>query len=301
MNSSSKHLTCEQTKEMDLVDYLASINLHPTKISHADYWYISPFRDEKTASFKVNRPGNVWFDHGEGIGGTIIDFGIKYFNCSIPDLLEKLSNSFLFQQSIINYSFHQPVSQIEHPIAILSVQPIQSLELQHYLSHRKIALDIATKYCRQVAFKLNDRTHQALGFPSDKGGYELRSPNYKGSNSPKAVTTIQNGSQNLVVFEGFFDFLSYCTINKNQSLAQYDFLVLNSTAFLEKNRPFMDTYPRVNLYLDNDSTGKACTTKAQSWGSQYADQSHQYSGYKDLNEWLIKAGHQRKQSTRQRP
>ena len=95
-----KHLTCEQAKEIDLIEYLASINHQPVKIRNNDYWYLSPFRNERTASFKVNRKANVWFDHGEGIGGTIIDFGMRYFSCSIPDFLEKLSATFPFQQPV---------------------------------------------------------------------------------------------------------------------------------------------------------------------------------------------------------
>jgi len=30
------------------------------------YWYLSPLREEKEASFKVNRKKNVWYDHGIG-------------------------------------------------------------------------------------------------------------------------------------------------------------------------------------------------------------------------------------------
>lgn len=57
-------LNCEQAKHIDLVDYLATLGHHPEKIRNNDYWYLSPLREEKTASFKVNRKLNVWYDHG---------------------------------------------------------------------------------------------------------------------------------------------------------------------------------------------------------------------------------------------
>ena len=76
-------ITCAAAKQLDLVDYLASLGHHPQKIRNQDYWYLSPLRDEKTASFKVNRHHNVWFDHGVGQGGNLLDFGIKYHKCTI--------------------------------------------------------------------------------------------------------------------------------------------------------------------------------------------------------------------------
>ena len=70
-----KQLSCEQAKLIDLVDYLSSLNYHPQKVHNQDYWYLSPLRQERTASFKVNKKLNVWFDFGLGKGGDIIDFG----------------------------------------------------------------------------------------------------------------------------------------------------------------------------------------------------------------------------------
>jgi hypothetical protein len=59
-----KKLTMAQAKQTDLVDYLAFLGHRPQKVRNEDYWYLSPLREEKTASFKVNRKKNVWYDHG---------------------------------------------------------------------------------------------------------------------------------------------------------------------------------------------------------------------------------------------
>jgi hypothetical protein len=53
-------MNCEQVNQMDLVDYLNSLGYQPQKIRGSDYWYLSPFRDEKEPSFKINRNKNVW-------------------------------------------------------------------------------------------------------------------------------------------------------------------------------------------------------------------------------------------------
>ena len=85
-------MNCEQANQIDLVNYLHSIGHEPAKIRGNDYWYQSPLRDEKEPSFKVNRNKNVWYDHGLGKGGTLVDFTKEYFNYdTISEALQNLS------------------------------------------------------------------------------------------------------------------------------------------------------------------------------------------------------------------
>ena len=91
----------EEVISTDIVDYLLSLGFKPAKVARNDYWYLSPFREETTPSFKANRNMNRWYDFGEGKGGNIIDFGILYHNCSVKELLIKLSKPFSFQQQNI--------------------------------------------------------------------------------------------------------------------------------------------------------------------------------------------------------
>jgi DNA primase len=46
-----------------------------------EVWYFSPFRNEKTASFKIKMSDNVWYDFGDGAGGNVIDFVMRYKGC----------------------------------------------------------------------------------------------------------------------------------------------------------------------------------------------------------------------------
>ena len=98
-----------EAKQIDLVDYLAALGYRPQKIRNHDYWYYSPLREEKTASFKVNRQRNLWYDHGIGKGGTLIDFGMLYFNCSVKEVLDRLSND---SNTLANSFFHPPVTPV---------------------------------------------------------------------------------------------------------------------------------------------------------------------------------------------
>lgn len=97
-----KQITIEQARQIDLVDYLHSAGHLPQKIRGNDYWFLSPVRDEKTASFKVNRKLNVWYDFGIGKGGNFIDFGILFHRCTVSELLQKLSaNTHVFVHALL--------------------------------------------------------------------------------------------------------------------------------------------------------------------------------------------------------
>lgn len=287
MNIGTGRLSCEQAKQIDMVDYLASLGYNPAKIKRDDYWYHSPLRDEQTASFKINRKKNVWYDHGTGQGGNLVDFGLLYHNCSVAELLNRLNG---------NLSFHPPKQKIvanqseEPPIQILSERAIVSLSLLRYLKQRRIAESIAKKYCREISFSTNGKLYAAIGFKNDHGGFELRNQWYKGSIAPKAITSIGNSSKDLAVFEGFFDFLSHQTIHQNQAPSNYNFMILNSTSFFEKSRVFMEHHDQIRLFLDRDKTGQNCIHQALSWGAKYRDESGLYKGYKDLNEWMQNIG-----------
>lgn len=280
-------LSCREAKQQDLVVYLASLGYKPHKIRGNDYWYLSPLREEKEPSFKVNRKFNIWYDHGLGKGGNLIDFGILFYGCSVKELLQRLNNRF---------SFQQPTSAPRNPgksqlvedrsrIRIISQKMIESPRLVQYLNTRKISLDLAREHCSQVEFQLYGRLYSAIGFLNRSGGFELRNMNFKGSCTPKDISYIDNGRSSVSVFEGFFSYLSFYQVEKWIPNAT-NFLVLNSLAFLERSRPLMEQHEKINLFLDRDRTGQVYTEKALQWDRRYIDRSSYYAHYKDLNEWL---------------
>ncbi len=293
----NKVFSCDQAREIDLVDYLFALGFQPQKIRNNDYWYLSPLREEKEASFKVNRKLNVWYDHGIGKGGDIIDFGVLYHHCSISELLQKLKQN--------NVSFHQHSTELQQPfdagekgkIKVMDEREIMSQKLIEYLKERrKISLDIGRRFCREIDFVLYNKKHTAIGFKNSAGGYELRNEYFKGSSSPKAVTLIEsNHSKECSIFEGFFSFLSFQTLlEKDKKFVlqlpkqQTNFLILNSLSFFEKSRKLMEKNERIHLFLDRDKAGLESTQKALKWSAKYLDKSLCYKHSKDLNQHLIK-------------
>lgn len=285
-------LTCAQAKQIDLVSYLASLGYHPEKIRNNDYWYLSPLRNERTASFKVDRKLNLWYDHGGGNGGDLIDFGTQYYRCGISEFLNRVSQN----QPEQFLSFHPPSlpgdkyfageKKEESKIIVLETRPISDPLLLSYLQKRSIPLDIARGFCTEVDFTLYGKKHTAIGFQNNAGGYELRSEYFKGSSAPKDITLIDNKTDDLTVFEGFFNFLSFQTINRNLQAPLTNCLVLNSLSFFERSRALMENYKQIHLILDRDNAGMAQTKQALQWSSKYIDRSDYYSQHKDLNDWL---------------
>ncbi len=161
---------------------------------------------------------------------------------------------------------------------MIAAKPITHPALCRYLDARKIPLEIAKKYCKEVDFELYNKKYFAIGFENNSGGFELRNEYFKGSSSPKNVTIIDHPeSKNIAVFEGFFSFLSYQTLHQKNDAhsliklteGQTNFLVLNSLSFFEKSRNLMEEKQKVYLYLDRDEAGIKHTKQALKWSTKY--------------------------------
>jgi hypothetical protein len=147
-------------------------------------------------------------------------------------------------------------------------------------------------------FELYRKKYNAIGFQNNSGGWELRNEFFKGSTSPKDIRLIlgnDSASQQskLLVFEGFFNFLSFKTLDQKHLLphslltsGQDHFLILNSLSFFEKSRFLMEEHKRIELFLDRDTQGVRFTKLSLEWSPKYKDQSRFYEPHKDLNEYL---------------
>lgn len=94
-------MNLNQIKNIKITDYLYSKGIQPTKIKGIDYWYISPYREERRPSFKVNDDLNVWYDYGTGEGGNIIDLIMRMYNLnSVTEVLNLFNTSNNQQRSM---------------------------------------------------------------------------------------------------------------------------------------------------------------------------------------------------------
>lgn len=290
-------MNIQQTKEISIIDYLNYLKIRPQKINGRNYWYVSPFRDERTPSFKVDIHSNLFYDFGIGYGGTIIDFGIKYYSITVSDFLKKLNDNFSFwQQKIVNNN-HKEIVKIDSCKDIGSYQP-KNLEtyktknignnqaITDYIQLRKIEIQTAQKFLCEIYYQISGKHYFGVGFKNNSDGYEIRNKYFKGCIGKKDTTHFINGNVSVNIFEGFFDFLSWFQLN-NYCQNNTDTIVLNSLALLEKVSPLLKKYNSVNLYFDNDVAGINAGRLLQKIKPGAIDHSREYNLFKDLNEYFI--------------
>jgi hypothetical protein len=293
-------LSFSDAKGIAITDYLTRLGFEPTRVRGNAYWYRSPFRSERDASFKVDVKLNLWYDHGEGVGGTLLDLGPRLHSCTIKEFVTRLENSNL---SITSDFVRRTTQPAENKVEILRTSPISDDTLVTYLTGRKIDLSNTSAHCVEVDFRIAQRGYKAIGFRNNSGGYELRNSWFKGSSSPKDVTLIKNGTGSLVVTEGFFDYLSLHQVKDSaiqKEIAGSDHLILNSISFMRKSLPLIKTYRNRALFLDNDQAAEKAKAFLKASNVDFVDRSSLYAKYKDINELLVKGSGMTPSSIRKR-
>ena len=99
-----KKINCETARNFSVIKTLEKLGHFPKRTTEKEAWFLSPFRSETQASFKVSKTKNRWYDHGEGVGGNVIDLVAKILKCSIKETLDYLNNGitdFSFQQQLV--------------------------------------------------------------------------------------------------------------------------------------------------------------------------------------------------------
>lgn len=291
-------MNCKTAKQIDLIPFLNGLGYSPTKVKSYVVWFKSPFREERTASFKVDINKNRWFDFGEGIGGTLIDLVLKLLKTNdVAKALEFISentNSALERKN--SFYFHkQPKRSLSSKRTKRNIRftKLTDWRLKKYLKKRCISQEFHS-FLEQGIERKNDKAFSYLAFKNDKGGYELRNAYFKSSTHPKWITIIRNDpTYPVYVFEGFFDFLSVLEIAKRNRLDELseiekcNFLILNSTALINAGINALKPFNEIRLFLDNDNTGKRTTEQIVSSFPTAKDFSKIYEGFKDMNEFLM--------------
>ena len=292
---SNNKLTFNEAKQIPITEFLEQNNIHPTNSSRHEHWYLSPFRDERTPSFKVDSNKNVWFDHGTGEGGTILDLCAKLHQCNLHEALERLCQGASHVGPDLAKVKEQPnrgqtFNQSTNRLNVTAVKELTNPNLLYYMTSRGIDVDLAKEHCKEVQFQIGFKHYRTVGFQNRSGGWELRNSWFKGSSSPKDISLEpQNGSR-ICVLEGFIDFLSL----KQSSNAELqdlrkesDFLILNSLAFVNKSLPMLQEAKEVVVFLDNDGAGTQAKETLIRNGISYYDGSTIYARYKDLNDFHV--------------
>ena len=288
------------SNRISIRDFLARRGIQPKYERNGYGMYLSPLREERTPSFKVDYMRNLWYDFGLGEGGTLLTLVMRLERCDSREAVRWLQNGEKRDAGSASLSpgiYKRPAvggpSPVLRPAAVPALRILSDAPLRHpalvgYLASRGIVPSVAAVFCREVRYEVNGRAFFAVGFRNDAGGWELRSERFKGGSSPKYITTFDNRSDTVIAFEGFMDFLAYLSLKHPEQL-RIDAAVLNSVVNLPKAVPFLSRYPEIHAFFDNDEAGRKTTAGLIRLcpRSEVIDQSHFYRGHKDVNDYLI--------------
>lgn len=258
-------MNIEQAKALPLTTILEAMRAPLSRQTAHEAWYLSPLRQERTASLHVHLGKNVWYDFGEGTGGDGVALVCAYLKASgegatVVDALRWLGNMTGKLPAVAPKGFSRHFEP-DKGWLLKSAKPVEHLALIRYLELRGIPLPLAQRHLKQVYAK-NLQTGRgifALGLRNEEGGYELRNPFFKGSIAPKTISFIRGPAPkpaSLHVFEGFMDFLSAAADTPDQQL-DGDVIVLNSVSNLADALPYIKGYGYQTLHswMDNDAAG----------------------------------------------
>ncbi|MFB0965590.1 MAG: toprim domain-containing protein [Patescibacteria group bacterium] len=294
-------------KRIPLTDFLASLGYEPAAVRGAEYWYRSPFRDEKTPSFKVDSNRNVFYDHGIGRGGTIVDFvQILYSDQDVSRALRVIAtvSGGVAPAPVREFAAAEPVRK-EPGTRAEKVLRLADPRLVRYLEEeRGIPLAAAAPFVREVRYRNRDgRGFSAVGFPNRSGGYELRSPSFKGTLGTKDVTVVGDLAQGQVrLFEGFTDFLSAQVLWPEER--GMPAIVLNSVALAERAAEELRRSGSKGVaFFDADEAGtRALAAFREVLGDgAVEDVRDRLAGSKDVNDLLLARRAERERDFRPAP
>jgi len=319
-------MRASDARDIPIPRYLEREGIKPARSRNGgrELWYSSPIRSgDKTPSFKVDTVLNVWYDHGLGEGGTLIDLVCELKSVTVSDALAILDATGLgpqTQQRTDAPRLFKPAGETVVPalgqrgsagekekehqgsdeVPVLTIHKVCDIAhpaLLDYLKSRAIDEIVGRQHLREVYYGPTKGIGRffALGFPCGEG-FDARSLLFKGFiGTGKDISVIAgtggaNGHCGVAVFEGFMDFLSLLTHRRTNALSE-DAIVLHSIALKRRAVAAINAgdYHHVSLYLDHDGAGRAATKffMAETGRDITTDASDLYEGYKDLNERLV--------------
>lgn len=290
-------MNIETARTIPLSEILEKSGARPARKTARGDWYYSPFRNERTPSFKVNTGRNTWYDFGEGRGGDGIDLVCAYLQTTgtghtVSDALRWLGNMFEGNMPVQVFPQRQ-VKKEESVLVLKSVRSLSHIALVKYMEDRGISKEVACKYLKEVTI-LNRRTGKeffAVAIKNEDGGYDYRNLYRKGCVRKKAISFIRGtvyGNGGIHVFEGFMDFLS-AIMQCREKPFEDDTIILNSISSMKEATAYIRNYGyrKAFTWLDNDEAGKKATQAFdeffRSENILHKPMNARYAPHKDVN------------------
>jgi hypothetical protein len=283
------------SEQVSLVALLDCLGYQPKKRSGKELKYISMIADSGfKPAFTVNEELGVWYDHGLGKGGNVVDFGLIYWKgLSFPDILERITANAVSQRQKPGSGLPQkPRRKRMVRVPYYHIKQVNELGsnpvITAYLKSRGI-WTIAQGKMSEVSYYIEDhkklqKRFCAVGWKNELGWWEVRNVEFKGCLGHKAMTFVPGDPAGLILFIGYISYLSWLFDNPGNTKSV---LILNSFSLVQAAIRKAREFPMVELYFDRNKAGHQATMDFIEQRPDAVDRTAAFAGYKDYNDKLL--------------
>ncbi|MBO7596215.1 MAG: toprim domain-containing protein [Bacteroidales bacterium] len=249
----------------------------------------SPFRVDTNPSAVIFTDRKLYYDSGTDERISLVKFVMRLENCNFDKAFNIITNNTITE----HYHNAPPNTVKQKPTENFIFKPLQNKNLIEYANKRGIGAATAKRYLLEC---WKNSKYYYLAFKNDFGGYAMRNDtksNFSKINYGKGgVTTINNNSDRVIIFEGLFDFLSWVEYMAatDQQAEQFNIIVLNSCSNVSSILNKLTDYKQIYLLLDNDPKGNETAAKIT---TKYPDKVKNLTPYfikdpcKDFNDYWL--------------
>lgn len=295
-------------KSVDLVEVARALGYTPRKVGR--YYTL-----KEMDSIRIYNNSH-WFrwsrqyDKGNN-GGSQIDFLRVFAGMDIKEAVTWLTNfagyrkgevvrtslnGLVMEKKMESKEFVLPEKSNSNSYIISYLEKDRGIRkdvIEYFISHDLI---YESRHYHNVVFKGND-SNGITRFASMRGVFDKYGKSFKcdvsGNDKNYGFNVVNKDSKELVVFEAAIDLMSYMDIFSDYESNKLALGMLGD-APLEKFLQENEWIEQIRFCLDNDEPGRKATLqlceKYYGLGYDVID-SPPPEGYKDYNEWLVKAKH----------
>lgn len=290
-------MNIQQIKDrVSISDFLSKHDILPKHSSGGQLFYAAPYRPDGDPSLVVKDGTGLWYDHGRGQGGSVIELAKLLYNTEdVSEVISKINE--LCQGNVPKVSIQQSTSkQLSSFNEFVSSKPLGSnYAITSYISSRgvhdasiqlnHVLQDVYYDYVNKEGAKTR---YFGLGWQNESGGYSVRNKYTKTCVGKHDLTYLRGTTEKYNLFEGMFDLLSAIS-EKTASEADHN-IVLNSGSFTSKAIDIIlkQNAPIVRCFFDNGTGGDHYTNLVLERRPDAQDMRILYTNFKDYNE-LIQA------------
>ena len=255
----------EISKEVSVLDYFHHLEskkkvVFDKKIGNEFYF--------KTDYNKFSVSDNGYFDFKSDEGGQIIKAVMEFEKLDWKDAIEFLKN-FNGQSQVSMNDLNENTMNLENldvkstKAEITNIFQPNNEKLISYFEERGISKQVLVNNTKQVHYQIGDKKYFGIGIENLSGGFEVRNPLMKSKIGDNDIIELKGEKNEVIVFEGMTDTLSFIQLLKaNNQKNNRTLVTLNSVTNLDK---FLERYQdydgKIFLCLDGDRAGDLATQK----------------------------------------